>query len=319
MKIVVYGPEKRVGILQGASIVDAARVTASHRGEGKAVPSDLAGFIAAGQPALDACAAALDHAGKDAIAASGSRIHAPRAAEARVACAGANFADHAVRMAAKMRGRDAPVLTAEMARAQQRKEGIRGFWKVNRDYAASGDDVIYPAKARRFDYEGEIAIVIGLGGKDIKPADARRHIWGATLLFDWSIRSPREDNTATRFAMTKNFDTGCSIGPCIAVGELDPFDAEVETLVNGAVRQHFSTREMVYDFAEFIAHLSEDFTLHPGDIISGGTAAGTAADSSDRLPDGSQPNDLFLKPGDRVETKNKVIGSLSARIVAKPA
>jgi 2-keto-4-pentenoate hydratase/2-oxohepta-3-ene-1,7-dioic acid hydratase in catechol pathway len=218
-----------------------------------------------------------------------------------------------------MRGRDVPVLTAEMARAQQGKEGIRGFWKVNRDYAGPGDDVIYPAKARRFDYEGEIAIIIGRTGKDIKAADARRYIWGATLLFDWSIRAPREDNAATRFAMTKNFDTGCSIGPCIAVGEVDPFDAEVETLVNGAVRQHFSTRDMVYDFAEYIAHLSEDFTLYPGDVISGGTAAGTAADSSERLPDGSQPNDLFLKPGDRVEVRNPIIGSLAAHIVAKAA
>jgi len=76
---------------------------------------------------------------------------------------------------------------------------------------------------------------------------------------------------------------------------------------------------MVYDFAEYIEYLSTDFTFYPGDIVSGGTAAGTAADSSEILPGGEYPPEKFLKPGDTVEIRSPIIGSLRAKIVPKPA
>ena len=75
---------------------------------------------------------------------------------------------------------------------------------------------------------------------------------------------------------------------------------------------------MVYDFAEYIEYLSTDFTFYPGDIISGGTAAGTAADSSPLNPDRTQSNERYLKIGDVVEVRSPAIGSLSATIVKKP-
>jgi 2-keto-4-pentenoate hydratase/2-oxohepta-3-ene-1,7-dioic acid hydratase in catechol pathway len=75
-----------------------------------------------------------------------------------------------------------------------------------------------------------------------------------------------------KFALQKNFDGCCSIGPCIVVGEaVDPFDTWVETLINGERRQHFSTKDMVFTFGEYLEHLSRDFTFYAGDIISGGT------------------------------------------------
>ena len=80
------------------------------------------------------------------------------------------------------------------------------------------------------------------------------------------------------FGFPKNFDTSCSMGPCIVVGEVDPTNVDMETLVNGECRQRFNTRDMVFTFGEYLEYLSRDFTLYPGDIISGGTAAGTAAD-----------------------------------------
>jgi 2-keto-4-pentenoate hydratase/2-oxohepta-3-ene-1,7-dioic acid hydratase in catechol pathway len=184
-------------------------------------------------------------------------------------------------------------------------------------FAGQDDAIIYPAWAKRLDYEGELAIILGRKGKDISAVDAPSYIWGVTLLCDWSIRSPREKNRSTRFAMTKNFDTSCSLGPWIVVGEVDPFDAPIDTFVNGEHRQSFSTKDMVYSFAEFIEHLSTDFTLYPGDIISGGTAAGTAADSSPLLRDGTQPPDRFLKAGDTVEVRSPLIGALRSRFIAK--
>ena len=107
------------------------------------------------------------------------------------------------------------------------------------------------------------------------------------------------------------------MGTCIAVGELEPTNIDMETLVNGECRQRFNTRDMVFTFGEYLEYLSRDFTLYPGDIISGGTAAGTAADSSELLPDGTSAPQRFLKPGDVVEMRSPPIGSLRTRVVSK--
>ena len=109
----------------------------------------------------------------------------------------------------------------------------------------------------------------------------------------------------------------CSMGPCIAVGEADPTNIDVETLVNGEYRQRFNTRDMVFTFGEYLEYLSRDFTLYPGDVISGGTAAGTAADSSELLADKTSAPERFLKPGDVVEMRSPSIGALRTRVVSK--
>ena len=101
------------------------------------------------------------------------------------------------------------------------------------------------------------------------------------------------------------------------MSEADPTNIDIETLVNGERRQHFNTRDMVFTFGEYLEDLSRDFTRYPGDIISGGTAAGTAADSSELLPDGSSAPERFLRPGDLVEMSSPSIGSLRTRVVAK--
>jgi hypothetical protein len=130
--------------------------------------------------------------------------------------------------------------------------------------------------------------------------------------------APREaPGGPLNFGSPKNFDSSCSMGPCVAVGEADPTNVDMETLVNGERRQRFNTRDMVFTFGEYLEYLSRDFTLYPGDIISGGTAAGTAADSSDLLPDNTSAPERFLKPGDIVEMSSPGIGSLRTRVVAK--
>jgi len=152
----------------------------------------------------------------------------------------------------------------------------------------------------------------------LKPSQLNEHVWGVTMLGDWSIRAPREGpGGPLNFNFPKNFDTSCSIGPCIAVGEADPTNIDMETFVNGECRQRFNTRDMVFTFGEYLEYLSRDFTLYPGDIISGGTAAGTAADSSELLPDGTSAPERFLKPGDIVEMRSPAIGSLRTRVVTK--
>ena len=160
--------------------------------------------------------------------------------------------------------------------------------------------------------------MLGKRGVDLKPSQLGEYVWGVTILADWSIRAPRETpGGPLNFGFPKNFDSSCSLGPCVAVGEADPTNVDLETSVNGECRQRFNTCDMVFTFGEYLEYLSRDFTLYPGDIISGGTAAGTAADSSELLPDGSSAPERFLHPGDLVEMSSPSIGSLRTRVVAK--
>jgi 2-keto-4-pentenoate hydratase/2-oxohepta-3-ene-1,7-dioic acid hydratase in catechol pathway len=242
-------------------------------------------------------------------------LHAPLPSGARIACAGGNFADHAAAMAARGRNPDAKPFTGDPTE-EIRKGGIWGFWKITREMVDPDGELQYPSRANRLDYEGELAIVIGKKGKDIRAKDVKDYIWGVTLLGDWSVRGTPEGGPL-RFATQKNFDGCCSIGPAIVVGELDAFNTPVETWVNGERRQNFNTKQMVFSFGEYLEHLSRDLTFYPGDLIAGGTAAGTAADSSPLLPDGTPSAEKFLKPGDLVEIKSAQIGTLRTRIIAK--
>ena len=337
MKIVVFGPDKRTGALHNGNVVDLSYACAKHLREQEGepsplqmaealVPSDLARLIEGGPRALEHAQKALDYLFGQAQDKSGPRgetlvyraadvrLHAPRSDNARIACAGGNFADHAAAMAVKMRRRPYEGDAYE----EIRKAGFWGFWKLARKIVGPDGEVIYPDRCDRLDYEGEIAIVLGKRGSDLKPSQLKDYVWGVTILADWSIRAPRESpGGPLSFAFPKNFDTSCSLGPCIAVGEADSTNVDLETVVNGERRQRFNTRDMVFSFGEYLEHLSRDFTLYPGDIISGGTAAGTAADSSELLPDGSSAPDRFLKPGDVVEMNSPSIGSLRTRVVAK--
>ena len=92
-------------------------------------------------------------------------------------------------------------------------------------------------------------------------------------------------------------------------------NVDCETRVNGQVRQHYNSSDMIFKFGEVLEFLSKDFTFVPGDIISGGTAVGTAADQTKPGPDGVKPKDLFLKKGDVVEVSSPQIGTIRNKLV----
>ena len=340
MKIVVYGPDKRTGVLRDGQVVDIAGAYAKYLKEKKdernpaeaaeaGAPSDLLRLIEGGKEAIDHVSQALNHLFGSVEDRNGARgepilfdaskvkLHAPRPSGARVACAGGNFADHAAAMAERSARLGQMQAFSGDHREFIRKGGIWGFWKVDRESTGQDGEVQYPARAKRLDYEGEIAIVLGKEGKDVHAGNIKDYIWGTTLLGDWSIRMAVEGGPL-KFAMQKNFDGSCSIGPCICVDEdVDPLAGDVETWVNGELRQKFNTKDMVFTFGEYLEHLSKDFTFYPGDMIASGTAKGTAADSSPLLPDNTPSDEKFLHAGDTVEIKNPVIGTLRTKIVAK--
>ena len=333
MKIVVFGPERRIGALTGQKVIDLNRAFASYlreqRGDTNAqgraderIPQRLENFIALGAAALEDADRAIQHVAESGVGlaaivhdANSVKLHAPWPGR-RIACVGGNYAAH---LAGMWAGR--PGVTGDLAQITRmaREEGQWGFWKNPHEVAGPDDQVPFPKRTRRFDYEGEVAIVIGKRGKDIPAGRIDEYVWGVTLLHDWSIRDATSTGPQGRpisYNLAKNFDGSTSMGPCIVVGELDHRNIDVETRVNGQVRQSYNTKEMIWPFGEVLEYLSQDFTFVPGDVIAGGTSAGTAADMSRRQTEAAQSPDLFLKVGDIVELSSPQIGKLGNRIVA---
>ena len=174
-----------------------------------------------------------------------------------------------------------------------------------------GDDVHMPRVSALLDYEGELAVVIGRRCRHVPANRAGEVIAGYTIandvsVRDWQVRTPT-------MTMGKSFDTHGPLGPWLVTpDELgDPHDLTIRTWVNDELRQDASTREMIFDCYEQIAHLSTAFTLEPGDVIATGTPAGVGA-LRQPFPDG------LLKTGDVVRIAIDGIGELRNPIVEEP-
>lgn len=324
MKIVVFGPDRRVGAISGNTVIDlnlaAARLQRERGGAG--LPSTLLGLIDGGAAALEVAMLAIGHAlgndPKDGAATivhdlATVQLHAPWPGK-RIVCAGGNYAEHAYGMALN---RGVEGITLETMAQKIRTDGNWGFWKSLDDVAGPGQDVPYPSRVKYFDYEGEAVVVLGKRGKNVKASEIGNYVWGVTLGNDWSNRDhePGPQRTVS-YNLQKNFDYAASLGPCILVGEVDHQNVAVETRLNGELRQKFNSKDMVFSFGELLEYLSRDFTFAPGDLIFGGTGAGTASDTTKNNPDGTRPHDRFLNVGDVVEISSPQIGSLSNRLVA---
>jgi 2-keto-4-pentenoate hydratase/2-oxohepta-3-ene-1,7-dioic acid hydratase in catechol pathway len=340
VKVAIYGPESRVGIVDGNDLIDIEGAYAKFAHEVKAhpvayaaaaatTPAILEHFIQLGDEALDGAQEAIEYLMSRAgdrrgargeqlvFPLNGSGIHAPLAHRGVKLCmAGANYADHLFDM---MRAQE-PSVTMEQVKQRSRERGIGGFWKLPALVAGPEDDITYPAKTKYLDYEGEVAIVIGRRVKDAKGSDLESCIWGYTLQNDWSARDQRDNVVGTlSMNLMKNWDGSVSVGPVISVGEIkDPQDVPFETRVNGELRQSGNTRDMTFSFAEYLEYITRDITFQPGDMIAGGTCKGTAMDSTPRVESGGFDNDkLFLKMGDVIAVSSPLIGVLRNRIAAK--
>lgn len=181
------------------------------------------------------------------------------------------------------------------------------FIRFPRSFVGHGTPLVRPSESPQLDYEGEIVIVIGKGGRRIAEADALGHIAALSLCNEGTIRDWVRH---AKFNVTqgKNFDRTGSIGPWLVpfTDEAQIADIALTTRVNGEVRQQDRTGRMIFSFRKIINYISTFTTLAPGDIIVTGTPTGAGARFDPPI---------WLKPGDVIEVEADGIGLLSNGVV----
>lgn len=175
------------------------------------------------------------------------------------------------------------------------------FTKVPESVVGPGAAIeIVSSVSTAIDYEAELAVVIGTGGKGIRRADALRHVWGYTIVNDVTARDWQSRHQ--QWHMGKSFDTFCPMGPwLVSADECDGTNTRVRCSVNGEERQNAATTDLIFDIPTLIETLSAGITLYPGDVIATGTPVGVGI--------GFKPP-KYLQSGDIVRVEIDGIGVL---------
>jgi 2-keto-4-pentenoate hydratase/2-oxohepta-3-ene-1,7-dioic acid hydratase in catechol pathway len=208
-------------------------------------------------------------------------------------CVGKNYAEHATEFARS--GRDATGSGPDVPTAPI-------FFTKAPSTVVGHDAVVDPHRdlTEALDYEAEIAVIIGRGGRGIRVEEAMDHVWGYTLVNDITARDLQERHK--QWFLGKSLDTFCPMGPWAATSdEVDLSQTWLECRVNGELRQRACTTDLVFDVPTLIATLSAGITLAPGDVIATGTPAGVAL--------GFDPP-RYLVPDDVVEVSATGLGVL---------
>lgn len=288
-----------IGLLDKANVIDLAE--AHHRvGDNSVSPSIfdcMQTFIEAGEDAIQAYKTILSK-----LVDSNSapyiyplekiKLLAPIPnPKKNIMCVGRNYKEH-VHESKQLSGTAQPI-----------PEKPIFFSKPLTTIISSNDYITYSTSVtKKVDYEGELAIIIGKGGKDIQPEKAMEHVFGYTLMNDVSARDLQFSHV--QYFKGKSLDTFAPLGPWIVHhSEISDYrKLHLQTKVNGELRQSALLEELIFDIPTLISVLSAGMTLDPGDIIATGTPAGVGG--------GFDPQ-RFLKNGDVVEIINDEIGTLS--------
>ncbi|MEV6417924.1 fumarylacetoacetate hydrolase family protein [Kribbella sp. NPDC051718] len=214
-----------------------------------------------------------------------------------VLCTGWNYWDHFEESKGKRDGQDV-----------DRPEHPTFFTKGPDVVIGPYDEIAYdPAISAKWDYEAELALVIGKAGRSIPVADALDHVWGYMLANDVSQRDLQRQHGG-QWLKGKSIDQTMPLGPWIVTADEfgDPQDVHLQCLLNGEVMQDASTKQMAYDVATLVSELSFGMTLRPGDLLLTGTPAG--------IGNAREPQ-VFLAEGDEVVTRADKIGELRNTLV----
>jgi 2-keto-4-pentenoate hydratase/2-oxohepta-3-ene-1,7-dioic acid hydratase in catechol pathway len=213
-------------------------------------------------------------------------------------CVGRNYHEHAKELSGSV-FKDSSASTAAWPIV---------FTKVPECVIATGRPVQLPVQvSEQIDYEAELAVVIGKGGRNIRREDAMGHVYGYTIVNDVTARDVQMRHQ--QWDLGKSFDTFCPMGPwLVTADELDGQVTRVRCWVNGELRQDARTTDLIFDIPSLIETCSRGITLLPGDIIATGTPSGVGM--------GMKPP-AFLKPGDTVRIEIDGIGVLENGFVAQ--
>ncbi|WP_029002031.1 fumarylacetoacetate hydrolase family protein [Azohydromonas australica] len=278
--------QPRLGLVDGDHVIDLNAAQPQ-------VPSDLRRALEAGVDLAAAAKAVLD---SDAprLALSGLEL-APLVPEpGKTICLGLNYFDHA-----KEGGRDKP-------------EYPWLFFRGKSSLMGHGQPGVLPKVSERFDYEAELALVIGAKvPRHVSQEDALQYVFGYTCFNDMSVRDYQK--RTPQWTIGKNFDATGGFGPVLVTAdELAPgaTGLRIQSRLNGQVMQDANTSDMIWSVAETIALMSDCMTLEPGDVIVMGTPAGVG---QARTPP------VWMKAGDTIEIEIERIGTLRNPIVAEAA
>lgn len=180
------------------------------------------------------------------------------------------------------------------------------FTKVPECVVGPFDDVKLPkGVSDQIDYEAELAVIIGTGGKNISRSNAMSHVFGYTVVNDVTARDVQMRHQ--QWDMGKSFDTFCPMGPWIVTAdELDGLNTRVRCWVNGELRQDGPTSNMIFDIPTLIETVSRGITLYPGDVIATGTPAGVGM--------GLKPPQ-YIKTGDSIRIEIDGLGTIENKFV----
>lgn len=253
------------------------------------LPGSIDALLAAGKGEWQR-ASALAGSGSAELKLGDLKVLAPVLNPSKAIAVGLNYVDHAAESPYKDPPKY-PVL----------------FHRYPSSWVAHEEPLVKPRVSNDFDYEGEVAVIIGTAGRYISKDKALDHVAGYSLFNDGSIRDYQFKSH--QWMMGKNFDASGSFGPSLVSADELPLGAvglQLLTRLNGQVLQNANTRDMIFDVPTLVSVCSEVFELLPGDVIISGTPAGVGF---------ARKPPIFMKQGDVVEIEVEKLGILRNTVV----
>jgi len=282
----------QLGALIDGTVIDLPAAAAVLSADNPA--ATLAALVEAGDGAVGQVWALAQRALAEGVAVRPFEVVAPRAPlpvpRRNIFCLGKNYIDHAREMASKMQvSGEAPQVPIFFTKA------------TTAVIAPEVPIPAYPELTRKLDYEAELALIIGTGGRDIAPQRAWEHVFGYTAINDVSARDLQKNHV--QWFRAKSLDGFAPMGPVVVHRSAMPAltDIRVQSYVNGELRQNATFDQLIFDVPAILSVLSSGMTLLPGDIIATGTPAGVGM--------GFSPP-KYLHPGDEVVVEVTGVGAL---------
>jgi 2-keto-4-pentenoate hydratase/2-oxohepta-3-ene-1,7-dioic acid hydratase in catechol pathway len=290
------GDDLRLGVKTQGGVIDVAAAQAAlSQGDGR-LPQTVEAAIAGGDAARSALAdiaaraETADGTGSPWLVDEASLTLGPAVPNpGKVVCVGLNYRKHAEETGAAIP--TSPVL----------------FSKFLNTIAAPEEDVPLTDAATQYDYEVELAVVIGQTTKNVSAADALNAVFGYATANDLSARDLQ--TRTSQWLLGKTMDKFMPIGPYLVTADEvpDPQRLAIRTWLNGELRQNSNTDDMIFPVAEIISYISRHFTLEPGDVIITGTPEGVILGMAEKQ---------WMAPGDVVEVEVEGLGKLRNRMIA---